>query len=514
MRTNLVLFGLLLTMLVTVGIYFRSVTSHAPFAYDEADYMYAGTRGFVANFLDQPSQSLVEFVRKGMEFAPDKSQRVSMSEYIRSTGDITFYRHYHGPVYAYWIAICKALGVTGERGYRASGLVIHALGTIAIFWLFRLVFPELGAGSAFVAALVFVMNRTGLVTATAITQHVMYAFLSTLSLFTCGLFLRTRNPRYWYGTAGLLAAAFATVEIAFVLLIAVAVSVAIAFWRDGWRRIALLIGQGVAAAVLTMAVIWPKGMLALGFVKGYLYLAYIALYRKGFSQVTPLELWGFKLKTYPLEFVLPLIALIAALALFQKLKYRWETLPFLVYSCFFIAVTMKVTAPFTHYHVSLVMAAAVIVGVMFGELWRHAGLVIRAAAITAVVVPLIFLDMEYYRECEQIAAGPSTAASLLAHVQAAPTGGILLIPFVLVPTLHYYRPELTAVGYDADWSMARLVDEAQAHSGNVELFCGESVCRGAGELWPAAAGRESWVPIGKMLDGPETLYAIRPSLNR
>ena len=246
--------------------------------------MYAGTRGFLPNFLDQPSQSLVEFVRKGMELARDKGQRVSMSEYIRSTGDITFYRHFHGPVYAYWIAACQALGVRGERGYRASGLVIHALGTIAMFWLFRLVFPELGAVSAFVAALVFAMNRTALVTATAITQHVMYALLSTLALFTCGFFLRTRNPRYWYATAALLAAAFAAVEIAFVLLIAVAVSVAIAFWRDGWRQIAVLLGKGVAAAVLTLAVIWPKGMLALGFVKGYLYLAYIALLRKDFRR--------------------------------------------------------------------------------------------------------------------------------------------------------------------------------------------------------------------------------------
>jgi hypothetical protein len=513
MRTNLALFGLLLVVLGTVCVNFGFVASHAPFAYDEADYMYAGTRGFLPNFLDRPSQSLVEFIRKGIELARDKDRRVTMSEYIRSTGDITFYRHYHGPVYAYWIATCQALGVSGERGYRASGLVIHGLGTIAIFWLFRLVFPEFGAISAFVAALVFAMNRTGLVTATVITQHVMIAFLSTLSLFTCGLFLRTRNPRHWYATAALLAIAFATVEIAFVLLAAVAVTVTIAFWSDGWRRVAVLLGQGVAAAVLTMAVIWPKGMLALGFVKGYLYLAYIAIFRKGFSQVTPLELWGFKLKTYPLEFVLPLVALIAALVLFRRLKYRWETLPFLVYSCCFIAVTMKVTAPFTHYHVSLVMSAAVIVGVMFGELWRNGGLAIRAVTIAAVVAPLILLDMQCYRECKQIDEGPSTAAGLLGHVRTAPIGGILLVPFALVPTLHYYRPELTAIGYDADWSMARLVDEAQAHTGNVELFCGESVCRGVEDLWPAA-GRNAWVPIGKMIDKPETIYAIRPSLNR
>jgi hypothetical protein len=513
MRTNLLFFCLLLLVLLTLGLCFRAVTSRVPFAYDEADYMYAGTRGFLPNFLDQPSQSLAEFIRKGMELARDEGQRVSISEYIRGTGDITFYRHFHGPIYAYWIAAGQALGIRGERGYRASGLVIHALGTIAMFWLFRLVFPELGVVSAFVAALIFAMNRTALVSATAITQHVMYAPLSTFALFMCGFFLRTRNPRYWYATAVLLAFAFATVEIAFVLSATVAVSIAIAFWRDGWRQIAELLGKGVAAAVLTLAVIWPKGMLALGFVKGYLYLAYMALLRKAFSQVTPLELWGFKLKTYPLEFMLPLLSLMAAFILFRKMKHRWEMLPFLVYSCFFIAVTMKVTTPFTHYHVSLMMAAAVIVGVMFGELWRRGGLVIRAAAIAAVVVPLIFLDIGSYREGKLAEAVPSTAAGVLEHVQTTPSGGVLVVPYVLVPTLHYYRPELNVIGYNSGWTLARLVDLAQAHYGNVELLCGEPVCRSVGELWPAAS-REAWVPIGNMIGEPNTLYAIRPALNR
>ena len=96
-------------------------------------------------------------------------------------------------------------------------------------------------------------------------------------------------------------------------------------------------------------------------------------------------------------------------------------------------------------------------------------------------MPLIFLDIGSYREGKQADAVPSTAAGVLGHVQTTPSGGILLVPYVLVPTLHYYRPELTAIGYDSDWSLARLVDVAQAHYGNVELLCGESVCRSVGE---------------------------------
>jgi hypothetical protein len=36
---------------------FATTTSHAPFAYDEADYMYAGTQGFWANYSDRNATS-------------------------------------------------------------------------------------------------------------------------------------------------------------------------------------------------------------------------------------------------------------------------------------------------------------------------------------------------------------------------------------------------------------------------------------------------------------------------
>src|SRR5271169_6825404 len=111
-------FLVLLLIAAAVMTAFWRTTDKAPYFYDEADYMYAATRGFLSNYLDQPSLSTVEFVRKGMELARDRSQRTNMSEYIRSSGDITFYRHYHGPVYAYWIALCRAAGAQEPRTFR------------------------------------------------------------------------------------------------------------------------------------------------------------------------------------------------------------------------------------------------------------------------------------------------------------------------------------------------------------------------------------------------------------
>src|SRR4029077_17744092 len=120
----------------------------------------------------------------------------------------------------------------------------HALGALAIFWLFLRCFPELPTAAAFVAALMFALNRSTLVTAMTITQHMVFEFLSYLSLFAVALFLRTRNLRWWYATTALLAMSLAAVEISAVLTAAVLLSVIAWRWKDGFRAILVLVGKG------------------------------------------------------------------------------------------------------------------------------------------------------------------------------------------------------------------------------------------------------------------------------
>src|ERR1700689_3483413 len=125
-------FGALAVLTLIVCVAFARTASPAPFFYDEADYMYAGTRGFAANYLDRGSMGMTGYFEKGFALLHDKSQRQSLSQLIRNSGALDFYRHFHGPVYAYWIAGAQSMGVREEAGYRASGLVLHALGTFVI----------------------------------------------------------------------------------------------------------------------------------------------------------------------------------------------------------------------------------------------------------------------------------------------------------------------------------------------------------------------------------------------
>jgi len=467
--------------------------------------MYAGTQGFWANYVDRNAQSLPQYIRRGLELARDKTLRVSMSQYVRSSGDISFYRHYHGPVYAYWIGLWQMLGVHSEASYRATGLILHALGAIAIFWLFLRTFPELPPASAFIAAAMFATSRTTLDTAMTITQHITYEFLAVLSLFALALFFRTGNQRFWYATAVLLAASFAAVETGAVLIAAVLLTLILLRWQAGWKVLAVLIARGALWFLATLLVIWPMGVLQLNGLKGYAYLAYLALVRKTFSPVGAIEMWGFKLKTYPYEFLLPLLAFAIALIWFRRLRYRAEVAPFLIYAGLFFVVTLKVTVPYTYYHGSLLAATAVVTGMVFGELWRRSHLAVRLAALAAVLASSAMMDVNYYAEAKRESAAPSPTTDLLAYLAKTPPERLYL-PFVYLPPLHFYRPDISTVGYDDDWSTARLAGESLA-AAPAEVLCADEVCRQLEAAWPAGAtaGREL---INKTVRTPDPLYAL------
>jgi hypothetical protein len=344
------------------------------------------------------------------------------------------------------------------------------------------------------------MNRTALFTATMITQHLAYAFLSCLTLFAVALYLRSREIRYWYAAAGLMAVCFATVEISPVLIGVAVLSVIALDWRDGWKKILALVGKGAVCFVGVLAIIWPPGLFELNALKGYVYLVYIAISRKTFTPIGPRELWALKLKTQPLELILPLVVAIVAVAYWRRLADRRALTPFLLYGCVFFGVTLVITVPYIYYHCSMMMGLAVVTGVMFGELWKRAGMTLRAASLALVLASLVAVDAGYYRETALARSEPPTLDAVsLAYLDAHPVGARqLLAPWTLTPTLHYYHAGARIVSYDTDGNLDRLT-EAALSAPAVEVFCPESFCRQIETQWPSGQvlAKEPMPPISQ-----------------
>jgi hypothetical protein len=478
--------------------WFWQTVSDAPYYYDESDYVYAGTRGLMANFLDRPSLSLVEFVQHGLALSRGQSKSADMSRLVREMGDISFYRHYHGPMYAYWLALCQLAGADKETDYRGSGLLLHSLTALAVLGVFRWALPALPVWSGLLAALAYLLNRTGLVAASLVTQHVLFPLWTALALFLLGRFRRDLERRYLYLAAVVLGLAFATLESSFILLGAAVLCVVSLYPRLRIGEMWNLTWRGALVFLATTLVVWPKGVLELGLLKGYVYLAYIAIFKRTFTPISPFTLWMHKFVEYPYEFVLPAAALVAGVVFYRKLRCREEIAPFLIYGWLFVGVTMVVTAPFTYYHTSLLLTGAVVVGMLAGELylWKPGiGTVASAAAVASLVAMAWIYHQEAAAEKQSFY---ESRAEAIRYVRAAGPKSMYYVPFEAVPPLHFYAPEIEAVAVEKTWTPPMLAALLTTTGDKPkQLLCPESQCDQVERALSLPPGRVHRIPVAK-----------------
>src|SRR5205823_1722757 len=93
------------------------------FSYDESDYAYAASKGFAASYLDRPSISVIDFVRTGLRRGLRSGEWRNLSEYIRHSDDIALYRHFHAPLYFYWLNLIETFSGPKESAVRWASLL-------------------------------------------------------------------------------------------------------------------------------------------------------------------------------------------------------------------------------------------------------------------------------------------------------------------------------------------------------------------------------------------------------
>jgi len=108
----------ILAILILLAVLLFSMAGNVapdPYIYDEADYMYAASLGFDANYTDTPTLRIADFVRTGLARGRDPGQQQALSEQIRASNDAVFYRHWHGPLYLYLLIPVSRLDLASGR---------------------------------------------------------------------------------------------------------------------------------------------------------------------------------------------------------------------------------------------------------------------------------------------------------------------------------------------------------------------------------------------------------------
>jgi hypothetical protein len=413
-----------------------------PYTYDEADYMYAASLGFVANYTDTPTLSLADFVRTGLARGRDASQHQALSESIRGSNDVVFYRHWHGPLYLYFLIPVSRLGLS-EQQVRTLMLLIPAL-TLAVIYCgcLWLIPGRAGIFAALGSSLLF-LSSSSVAGSTELAPHQLFALLSALFLFFLMKFAASGRRIYWYTAVASAGLAFCTLEVAFVMIITLGIFgiVVRRHAGQGWR----LTARSLAVFFATVLVMWPAAIYKLSFVKGYLFMAYLALFRKSpWGTAGVFEIWGHRLLDSPLEWA----AILASLFVYfrnpgQSEKHR--TYPILVYAALMLAATAGVVSSSPRYSLLFMPALDIFAALTLMPFLAAAP---RRVLYAALALFCASFGIGEYRESARHRNPDPRPPAVLNYIRENRLQEkALLVPQEDLPMIHYYFPRTHLRGY-------------------------------------------------------------------
>lgn len=455
MKASVVIRNVALSCTLVAGLFVLALPGipHLPFFYDEADYVYAGRQGWFANWVDRPSLNVIQFVRLGVGSGRDASRRVDLSEYIRNSGDIHFYRHWHGPLFYQWLGFLSHW-TSGEYELRFVSMLIPAAGALVVYFGCLWVLPSAPVIAILAAA--FYAAGYSVVASPELAPHELFVVLSLANLFCLAKFEASRGVKWWWWSCVWVGLSFATLEVAFVN-IAIAVLIA---WRCrsdlcAARQIWL---RSLGLFLLVSAIVWPAGIFKLEPLRSYMFMAYLAVFRKeAWGNTTIPDAWRFRFLSEPVEWCLVLVALIIWWFLPYKAERR-AAFPFLAYGMTMLVVMFKVNALMPHYVLPYLAPLLVFAGVTLGSALKY--LTKRAQPVLAATLVLLVVTGTY----RYIATHPPAESSrTLQILEAARAGQLegksLLAPQADVSVLHYYFPQTKLVLYSDENGKRRALAE-------------------------------------------------------
>ncbi|MDP9170412.1 MAG: glycosyltransferase family 39 protein [Acidobacteriota bacterium] len=420
----------------------RPMISAGPYSYDEADYMYAAGRGFTANYLDTPAQSFVVFLRTGLSRGKDASQKTALSQLIRDSGDINFYRHWHGPLYYYWLVLLQPWK-GDEHAVRALSMIFPALAMLVIYfgsvWAFA---GESAQSGGFLAAALYGWSivTTG---STELAPHELFALIFVAALFLLTRFLDSGRRGCWYLAVVLSALAIATLEVGLILVLTLS---GLAFWnreRIGadWR----FARNSLALLVLSVLVVWPGALLKMAIAKAWLFMAFLAVVRKAAWGATFSQAWTARGLLAPVEWLL------FAIALFLLLRDREENerraLPFLIFGLLMLLFLVRVNAEGARYMLPFLPAFDVFAAVTVVS-WLKRHRIKAPLGMIAAACALVVLNTLRIEDARTHRAPDPRPSELLAAIRARHLEDkTVLIPHDDFPMLHYYFPQAKFIAY-------------------------------------------------------------------
>jgi Dolichyl-phosphate-mannose-protein mannosyltransferase len=426
--------------------------SPAPFGYDESDYVYAAGFSPFAHWTDAKAMPIVDYVRIGLGRGLDQKQRLALSRAGRAVDDPDAYRHWHGPVYWYWLGFLAHF-THDEKTLRWWGLFFPILSALVIARAsLRILPPDTGPIAALIASSLLLWSPVSLYS-NEVAPHLTFVlcYLAALAFLAKVMVEGKRSDWYWAVVAT--GAAFCTMEVTFVLI----ATLLICAWRQR-RALALdwrFAGRSVALFLATVLLLWPAAILKLTAAKAYLFMAYLSVFRKApWGDIGFWGTWRLRFLLTPVEWLLILIGVVLFIRNRRRVEAR-AVEPFVWFSALMILAVAKVNTDVPRYSTPF-MAALDVVGawIIGGQLARF-----RPALRTVFAVAIIALLGIWSWHAVQLRMPKDDPTIRYAFGRVRSQGvAPVVVPQLTVPQFHYYAPAAQLQPFLSSWQEAFPVD--------------------------------------------------------
>jgi hypothetical protein len=426
-----------LVIIILTGLCVHFYKNTDLYGYDEADYMYAAGKGIAANYLDDHALPLKTFIESGSNLGKDKSKRTELSELIRSSDDISFYRHYHGPLFFYWLNLLRFFGCTDESSFRAGALILLGLTACLLLWAAVRV-HGLSLPWILLPVVLLFGSQMNIMTDAELTPHAMYCLTSLLALVLLSRFLSSNRSSDWYAALFALALAFLSIEYA-VLVAAVFILCLFVHRRSIFTQYTVLpfMMRSVGFLFLAIGVLWLGGIIKLTLVKNYLFFTYFTIVRGGeFGSGNFFDVWLHRFADSP---VICILSLATVICFAFRLKKNAALLPYLAYPLLVVITSLRNTSTSPTYVSSIFPPIFLLSGIVLYELTKGKKMFIPIGIIAAIAFASFF-----FLKPTGIHSGDNSSDKVirmlipyLGSVRSADMN--LIVPRSYLPSLHYYN---------------------------------------------------------------------------
>lgn len=476
-------------LLVVETAVFAPLFSGQRFAYDEADYAYAASRGLWANYLDKGAISTASFLTKGRR-GLDSANWSSLAEYIRSADDITFYRHYHGPLYFYPLSLGERFWGTQEKPLRLMSFACLLLCAVVLFAGSILTVPGSGGLAGCLAAFFLLASPICLRTVMGLGPHALFVATAMVALFSMAKLAQSNRISYLYASVIAVAVSFAVIEYALFLLVTLLV-VALVYRRALFghltsRQALLVVARCVALFLMTIAVIWPGGIFKLTVVKDYLFFLYFTTVRSAAAYGTQsfAQAWRLRGLSSPVELACALAFAAAFVARVVRKRDKKFLLPFVIYASLVFLSTLRNHSQSPVYISSLLPALFVVGAVLLADAWENRNRAARTLAASVIAAFAISGYLYAYRPLSRPTADLVVNRVVEVLQRSGVRSGHVLVPHDYLPTAHFYFSSLEITPYADALTSDQLLHDSAASRADGLVYVGANFPEFQRELSP------------------------------